>query len=417
MRVVIHDYAGHPFVVGLSRGLAERGHEVVHAFASGLLTPRGTLERQAEDPEGLRFCQLQMDENYRRDKYRFAKRRKYEKAYGYEFAKLLEVEAPDLVISGNTPSEPQWLAVKKARELDIPFVSWVQDFYSIAVRKLAAKKLALLGGIAGWYYTEIDRKCFENSAAIVGISEDFSPILAEYKVPSSKIVTIENWGALEGIPVRPKSNPWSLAHALADKKVLAYSGTLAMKHNPEPLLQLATRLRDRQDVRVLLVSEGPGAEYVRDAAVRQGLSNLLVFPFQPFETLPDLLGTADLFLALLEPDAGIFSVPSKILSYLCAGKPVVAAMPKENLAARLLERIGAGSVVAPSDGEGFVEAAIALLDDPNRCREMGLAGRSHAEAHFDINKVCDRFELLFEQIIHGYELRVDGAALSKARAS
>jgi hypothetical protein len=43
MQLLIHDYAGHPFQVQLSRELAMRGYSVVHAFTGGLLTPRGSL--------------------------------------------------------------------------------------------------------------------------------------------------------------------------------------------------------------------------------------------------------------------------------------------------------------------------------------------------------------------------------------
>lgn len=398
MKIFIHDYAGHPFVVSLSRELSMRGHDVVHAFASGLLTPRGTLERKANDPEGLSFLELKMNDNYPRDKYRFVKRRQYERAYGHEFAKAIKHEQPDVVISGNTPSEPQWSGVKQCREQGVLFVSWVQDFYSVAVRKLAAKKSAFLGKIAGYYYSEIDRKCFKNSAQTIPISDDFIPILNGYGVPNDRITTIENWGALGGIPLRPKSNEWAQKHGFERYKVLLYSGTLAMKHNPKPLVDLALRLKEREEVRVVLVSEGPGAEYVKQRAEEAGLSNLIVLPFQPFEDLPDLLGTAELFLALLEPDAGVFSVPSKILSYLCAGKPTVAAMPQENLAAKILVQRGAGIVVSPDDSEGFVESAIRLLDEEAEAKRMGEAGRVYAESTFEIGAVTDRFERVFEML-------------------
>jgi hypothetical protein len=53
MRLLIHDYAGHPFQVQLSRELARRGHSVIHAFAGGLLTPRGSLQKQADERPAL----------------------------------------------------------------------------------------------------------------------------------------------------------------------------------------------------------------------------------------------------------------------------------------------------------------------------------------------------------------------------
>ena len=48
MRILVHDYAGHPFQVQLSRELARRGHEVRHAYASALQTPRGELVKRED---------------------------------------------------------------------------------------------------------------------------------------------------------------------------------------------------------------------------------------------------------------------------------------------------------------------------------------------------------------------------------
>jgi len=41
MRLLIHDYAGHPFQVQLSRELARRNHEVLHLYAGYNVTPHG----------------------------------------------------------------------------------------------------------------------------------------------------------------------------------------------------------------------------------------------------------------------------------------------------------------------------------------------------------------------------------------
>ncbi|MDQ8198911.1 glycosyltransferase family 4 protein [Pelagicoccus enzymogenes] len=392
---MVHDYAGHPFVVSLSQELASRGHEVTHSFASDLLTPRGVLKRSDGDPETLRFREIRMNPNYRRDKYKFVRRRRYECEYGRELEKAIAEIKPDVVLSGQTPSEPQLVAAKACRRMEIAFVTWVQDFYSIAVRKLASKKSSVLGFLAGSYYTRIDRRFFSYSDHIVSISDDFIPILKQYGVPESKVTTIENWGALAGIPLCDKDNPWSRRMGLSNSRVLMYSGTLAMKHNPEPLLDLAKQLEADVSAKIVVIAEGPGADYLSLEVSKRGIGNIIIMPFQPFEDLPNILGTANVFLAMLEPEAGIFSVPSKVLSYLCAGKPTVAAMPEENLSARILVKQGAGIVVPPGDSERFVSAAMELLKNDDRRISMGRKAREYAESRFEIGGVCDRFEAVF----------------------
>jgi hypothetical protein len=48
---------------------------------------------------------------------------------------------------------------------------------------------------------------------------------------------------LDEPPQKPRRNSWSARHGLDDKFVFLYSGTLAMKHNPDILWQLALRYR------------------------------------------------------------------------------------------------------------------------------------------------------------------------------
>jgi glycosyltransferase involved in cell wall biosynthesis len=85
-------------------------------------------------------------------------------------------------------------------------------------------------------------------------------------------------------------------------------------------------------------------------------------------------------------------VPSKILSYLCAGRPVLAAMTPTNTAARILDqRAHAGLVVGPDDDHAFGAAALRLAKDPVLREELGRNGRAYAEAHFSTDQVLDRF--------------------------
>src|SRR5262245_27373974 len=49
MRIVVHDYAGHPNEVYMSRELARRGHDVLHLYAGSIETPRGELVKTPRD--------------------------------------------------------------------------------------------------------------------------------------------------------------------------------------------------------------------------------------------------------------------------------------------------------------------------------------------------------------------------------
>ena len=108
--------------------------------------------------------------------------------------------------------------------------------------------------------------------------------------------------------------------------------------------------------------------------------------------MPAVFAATDVLAAVLEPEAGVFSVPSKVLAYLCGGRPLLTAMPPENLASRIVAGHGAGVVLAPDDDQGFAAAGRALLDDPARRSAMAAAARAYAEHAFDIDRITDEIE-------------------------
>jgi glycosyltransferase involved in cell wall biosynthesis len=169
-----------------------------------------------------------------------------------------------------------------------------------------------------------------------------------------------------------------------------------MKHNPQLLVELARSLTYADQARLIIISEGLGADFLAAEKRSKGLEHLDLLPFQSFERMPEILASADVLLTLLEPDAGIFAVPSKVLTNLCAQRAQLLAVPPENLAARIVKRQQAGLVVPPQELSGFLVAARALQADTTMRARMADNGRAYAEQHFDIAAITDRFESILE---------------------
>jgi colanic acid biosynthesis glycosyl transferase WcaI len=147
-----------------------------------------------------------------------------------------------------------------------------------------------------------------------------------------------------------------------------------------------------QPVQLVVVNQGPAEPVLREEAARLDVPLLLV-PFQPYERLSEVLGSGDVLVVLLEQDAGAFSVPSKTLSYLCAGRPILGLMPAENLAATLVAGVD-GCVLTPSESS-LPRAASWVRDvfaDPELADELGKQARHLAEREFALAGCADRFE-------------------------
>jgi glycosyltransferase involved in cell wall biosynthesis len=233
------------------------------------------------------------------------------------------------------------------------------------------------------------------SNAIVAISSDFVPVLEHLVRREVPIDVVENWAPLDEVPLLPRDNEWALQNLAPSRCRFIYSGTLGFKHNPALLLELAKAgLGD-----VIIFSEGPAAEWLKLSAAAEHIDNLAVRAWLPFESLPNALAAADILVTILEPDAAEFAVPSKVLTYMCAGRAQLGAIPAANLAAALIKRSGSGTIVAPTESARFVRAAAELAADDTKRKVMARAGRKYAEQAFDIENITNEFELIFERAL------------------
>lgn len=397
MRIAIVDYPGHAFAIQLSRCLARRGHTVLLSYYMGFPSPKGPLERRQDDPETLTIKSVDLDKPFQ--KFNFFRRRQQEIAVGKAFGKIIDDFAPDIVVACTVPIDTQSILMRHARLAKAASVFWLQDIISIAMREILSRKLPGLGPLVAMYYQGKEARLFRDSDAIVAISEDFFGALADLHLDSSRCYVMPNWAPLPEMPQCSKDNEWSRAHGLVDKKVVLYSGTLGLKHNPEFLARLAETVRNEPHAAVVVVSEGLGTDYLTQAKKDRRLENLVLLPFQPARVLPQVLGAADVLTAFVEPEAGTFSVPSKLLSYFCAGRAVLAGIGKENAAAREIRRHDLGIVVEPNDEAGYLAAASRLFADQGLRENFGLKARSYAEQTFDIEKIASRFETIFEEAV------------------
>lgn len=175
MRILVHDYCGHPFGVQLSRQLAKRGYQVLHIYSSSFQTPKGTLIKQDLDPDSFNVQGISLGGEFH--KYNLFKRQRQEIEYGRLLAEKVLAFGPDAVISANTPLDAQKALLQACKNSQIRFIFWLQDIISVAISRILRKRFLGLGALIGTYYKRLERKLLHQSNYIVAITEDFRPIL------------------------------------------------------------------------------------------------------------------------------------------------------------------------------------------------------------------------------------------------
>ncbi|MET3925018.1 glycosyltransferase family 4 protein [Devosia sp. 2618] len=385
-KMILHDYGGHPFTGQLARALAARGNAMVYAWFAGFSGPKGRMG--GVEHAGFRAVPLDIGGPF--DKDNLVRRGLQQREYARVVAALVLQERPDEVLSANAPIEVQEALQRACARVGARFVFWLQDIHSEAIGRIIGKKNDGLGKLAGTYFRARERRVLQASDAVIAIADAFLDVLGgePWRMDTAGMEVIENWAPLEDIPLLPRDNDWAQANLRPAQKRIVYTGTLARKHNPDLLLYLARNL----EADVYLFSEGSSADHVSAVAASEGLDNMIVRPWVDVDDLPSVLASADILYAVIEEDAGVFSVPSKVLSYLAAGRAILGSIPTNNLAAQTICRAEAGRVVAPDDVDGLLRDARALLGDDAARAEMASNARAYAERTFHIANIAGRFE-------------------------
>lgn len=394
MRVLVFDFSGHPFQAQLSRELARRGHDVVHSWSAAYVSGHGHLS--ASEGDTVRYEPVSAGRSIAKTDY--LRRSLQELRMGADLVRHVRRVRPDVVLVSTTPVPMAVLLAAFLRLVRVPWVLWHQDVQAVAVRRLAGTKLSPVFALAARVLELGERFSARAAAAVVVITSAFRSVHDSWGT-GGKVEVIPNWAPLDEIVPVPRDNAWARRHGLDGVHTLLYSGTLGLKHDPALLPELARAvIDDGTPVRLVVVNEGPAVEVVRRRAVELEVP-LTLLPFQPYDELPQVLGSGDVLVVLLEQDAGEFSVPSKTLSYLAAGRPVLGLMPESNLAAGLV--LEAGGYVAPPSRESLPGAARwagSVLADPVRADHLGKESRRLAEERFALEGCADRFEAILARV-------------------
>ena len=391
LKIMLNDFGGYAFPAQLSQSLARQGHEVLHTYCASLQTTPAGCAHVSSSVSNLRFEPIRLQKPLQ--KYSFVKRFMQEREYGQKAASILASFKPDCVLSANTPLDAQKALWKCANKLNIAKVFWLQDVLGVATKKILSRKLSLPGAMIGSYYESLERTLLSDSEHIIVISDAFKQLLKDWMIPEQRSTVIENWAPLDELAVLPRNNEWSKARGLDDKVVFLYSGTLSLKHDPSLLFEAARKLQGHNAL-MIVRSQGQGASWLTARLAEEPLSSLRVEPFGAYNELQFALASADVLIAILEPDAAVYSVPSKVLTYMCAQRALLLSVPLENHAAKVVMREEAGLVNTPDDVKAFVSNALRFINDPMLRQRCAENARRYATRAFDIDAIAEKFERL-----------------------
>lgn len=278
-----------------------------------------------------------------------------------------------VVVYATSPLLQAIAAIALARLKNCALVTWVQDLWPQSLEVTGyvrhPRLLALVARVVRWIYA--------HQTLVLVPSHAFETPVRALAPATLPIAWHPNPGDVDAGDA--KGPP---ALLLGPGFNVVFAGNLGTAQSLETVLDAAEQLRDLPDLRIVLVGSGQRSAWLAEQCASRALHNVeLPGRFESHE-MPAILAQAQALLVTLRPDPAMaLTVPSKVQSYLAAGRPIVAALDGEG--ARLVQQADAGLACPAGDARALAAAIRRLHAMPAAERErLGAAGRRWHDGHF-----------------------------------
>lgn len=245
----------------------------------------------------------------------------------------------------------------------------------------------------------INRMTYGCASRVIALTDEMKQFLAQNRpqIAPERIVTIPNW-AHEKTRL-PDEAAYARFGYAPGQFVVAYFGNMGVCQDMETLMGAAALLRDRADIRFLIVGHGSKMEDVRKRIEGEGLKNVQLIGFLTGEAFEQAVAVSSCCVVSLEKGLRGMCAPSKFYSYLQGGHPVLTVTEKESYLAAEVEAEGVGCAVELGDAKGLARAIGDLAAEPQVCRRMGERARALYAEKYDYSTAMRRYHAVFEDIL------------------
>ena len=302
---------------------------------------------------------------------------------------------PDLVYALVPPNEDALVARRLAKHFHSAYVPNIQDVQPDTAIVLGYLKNPLVIALLRWQ----EAAMYRGADCVVAIGEAMKRRLIEKGIPTGIIEVLPNWINPRDVVPLPRNNSlrseWRIPE---DRFVVLYAGTFGRIHNVPMLLTVAEIL---QDTHAHLLLVGQGHDFARlQAEARSGrLPNLQVQPFVPRSRLSEMQALSDISVVLMKGGYGYTSVPSKVLGYMSAGRPVFGSVDFDCDAAVAIREAGCGLLLPPDRPDLLAENIRTAMRKPTQIAQWGRNARRFVEDRVGAGVVLRRGVALLEKIV------------------
>jgi glycosyltransferase involved in cell wall biosynthesis len=385
--LVIHQYYLRPGDGGggrfneLARWWRRAGHSVqivagqVH-YASGVRGARGWVERVEED--GVAVSRVWTPDTWRAG---FVGRGAA--MGGWAAVATLETwrlaSEADVIIA----SSPSLMAALPGMAAGLRGKPWIFEVRDLWPESAVAMGVVAEGGVMARGLYALEAASYQRATKICAVTPAIrDDILARGLAAPERVVVIPNGAELELFSPGPPDAALRAELGWGERFVALYLGAHGLANGLDQLVDAAHALRDRPDILLVGMGDGPERARLMTLTEQRGLeAQLMWLGSVAREEVGRYLRSAGCGLVVLRGSPTFRTVyPNKLFDAMACGVPVVCNV--EGAAAALVADAGAGLCVAPERPDALADAIRWLADHRDEGAQMGHDGRAYVASNF-----------------------------------
>ena len=322
----------------------------------------------------------------------------------------LGAQRPEVIVAVCPPVQVALTARALGALWRVPTVLWVKD-----LPLNAAVDVGLLprDGLAHRVGDQVERLSFKGCDRLVVLHDRFADILVQKGVQRERILSIPNWVGETALPAPSDEYRRSMG-ATNGEFVLLHAGNMGAKQDLGNVVAAARALHREDSIKFAFIGDGSRRAWLEAEIAEAGLENVSVLPLQPAGEVATFFASADALLLNQGPGVSDSVVPMKLLSYMAARKPILAAVNPASITAEIVNQARCGLVVDAGRPEALANAARQLARSPEISAWANNAA-SYAAQHFAPGPVIDQWENMLTALVHkDSRRRTEGPAIAVA---
>jgi colanic acid biosynthesis glycosyl transferase WcaI len=259
---------------------------------------------------------------------------------------------PDLLLVVSPPLGLAVNAILLSRFWRIPYVFDVED-----MQPDSAAELGMLPSWALRLLYRVEKAAYCHAGLVTTLTRGMRNRIVDKGIPADKVELLEPRVDDSLFDIEPREgSAFRLRYGLGNKFLVTHSGNMGVKQGLDVIADAAALNSADDSIEFLLVGDGAACGRIQRRVAELDLHNVRFLPLLDAGDFRGLLAASDVCLLTQQKSVCESAFPSKIVTYLSAGRPVIASVNPDCEIAQTILESRAGKIVAPEDGAALLGA-------------------------------------------------------------